>query len=208
MATLLYLQCSPRSEKSFSSRIADAFALAYSQAKPADDVITINIFEKKLIQFNGLALQGKYALMHGQSHSPEQATAWQAVEQTIAEFLDADKYLFSIPMWNFSIPYRLKQYLDIIIQPGYTFSFSPESGYQGLIKDKPVCCCYARGGEYAGPAATYDLQSKYMNQILQFIGFEDIQSIMIEPTLAAGPDAAQTALDKAILKAQQMAGGF
>ena len=49
-------------------------------------------------------------------------------------------------MWNFSIPYRLKHYLDIIIQPTYTFSYTPETSYQGLVTGKPIFIAYARGG--------------------------------------------------------------
>ena len=56
----------------------------------------------------------------------------------IEQFVNADKFLLAIPMWNFGIPYRLKQYLDVILQPGYTFSFSPETGYSGLVTGKPA----------------------------------------------------------------------
>lgn len=33
----------------------------------------------------------------------------------------ADKVLISSPMCNFSIPYRLKHYLDLVCQPGLSF---------------------------------------------------------------------------------------
>lgn len=46
------------------------------------------------------------------------------VEDVIEQFTAADKYLFSLPMWNFGIPYKLKHYIDVIVQPGYTFSFT------------------------------------------------------------------------------------
>lgn len=55
-------------------------------------------------------------------------------------------------MWNFGIPYRLKQYIDILVQPGYTFSYSPEQGYTGLV-NKPAAVVYARGGDYSSKEA-------------------------------------------------------
>jgi FMN-dependent NADH-azoreductase len=112
-------------------------------------------------------------------------------------------------MWNFSIPYRLKQYIDIIVQPGYTFGVT-QSGYEGMVKNKPVLVVYARGGEYkpGGPAETFDLQKRYLELILGFMGFTDIRSVVVEPTLAAGPDAAQKAKAQAIEKAKQIAADF
>ena len=57
----------------------------------------------------------------------------------IAEhFKSADKYVFSLPMWNFGIPYKLKHFIDVLVQPGLTFSFSPETGYKGLVTGKPA----------------------------------------------------------------------
>lgn len=40
-------------------------------------------------------------------------------------FAAADAYLFSVPMWNAGVPYALKQWIDIISQPGWLFSFTP-----------------------------------------------------------------------------------
>ena len=37
----------------------------------------------------------------------------------------ADRVLISTPMWNFGIPYKLKQWFDLIVQPGITFRFDP-----------------------------------------------------------------------------------
>jgi FMN-dependent NADH-azoreductase len=111
-------------------------------------------------------------------------------------------------MWNFSIPYRLKQYIDIIVQPGYTFGVT-QSGYEGMVKNKPVFIAYARGGEYkpGSPAEAFDLQRRYLELILGFMGFKDIRSVVVEPTLA-GPDVAQKAKAQAIENAKHLAPKF
>ena len=111
---------------------------------------------------------------------------------------------------NFSIPYKLKHYIDILVQPGYTFNYSPEAGYTGLVTGKPITVVYARGGQY--PAGTdaeaLDLQSKYMKLILGFIGFTDVRELMVEPTLMEGPDKAKQKKEEALNKAREMAKGF
>ncbi len=197
MSTLLYILASPRGQRSYSTQAADAFVASYRQAHPEDQVKTLNVFTENLPNFDGFTLQAKYSILHGQKQNPQEVAAWKAVETVIEEFKSADKYLFAVPMWNFGIPYRLKHYLDVIVQPGYTFSFDPQKGYSGLVTGKPVVGIYARGGAYpAGtPAEAYDLQKRYLEQILGFMGFTDIRSFAVEPMLAEGPAGAQKHLD-------------
>ncbi len=210
MSKLLYIQTSPRGERSKSNTVADAFIEAYKKTQPQDEVETMNVFTADLPSFDGFTIKAKYTMMHGKTHSNEEATAWKAVEKVIEQFKSADKYVLSVPMWNFSIPYRLKQYIDLLIQPGYTFSYDSEKGYQGLVKGKGLLVVYARGGEYAKGTGSeaFDLQSKYVELIFGFIGFTDIKSIVVEPTLQGGPDTAQQKLDAAIKKAEQIASSF
>ena len=127
MAKVLYIQASPRGERSYSTAAAEAFLASYREANPKDEIVTINLFTKELPPFDGNALQAKYNIMHGEEHSEQDRAAWRAVEAIIEEFKAADKYVLSIPMWNFGIPYALKHYIDLIVQPGYTFRFDPET---------------------------------------------------------------------------------
>jgi FMN-dependent NADH-azoreductase len=206
MSRLLNIQASPRIERSYSIAAADAFVSAYKQANPKDEIVTINLFQKDLPTFDGLAVQAKYTILHGLKHTPEELAAWKKVEEVIAEFKSADKYVMAVPMWNFGIPYRLKQYLDIIVQPTYTFSFSPQEGYKGLVLGKPIFVSYSRGGAYekGSAAEAFDLQTKYLQLALGFIGFTDIRTLVVEPTLA-GPDVAKKKREEAIAKAKEMA---
>ena len=208
MSRVLYIQASPRGERSYCIAAADAFIEAYRQKNPDDEIVTLNVFDTPLCDFAGFTLQAKYSIMHGQEHSKEELKAWGAVEKVIEQFNSADKYVLATPMWNFSIPYRLKQYIDILVQPGYTFSYSEDAGYQGLVKGKPLLVVYSRGGEYVGEGAGFDLQSKYIELIFGFIGFENIRSLIVEPTLQGGPEVAKAKRKEAIEKAKEMAANF
>ncbi|MBN1764055.1 MAG: NAD(P)H-dependent oxidoreductase [Sedimentisphaerales bacterium] len=209
MSRLLYIQSSPRKLRSKSNAAADAFVETYLESHPGDEVVTVNLFEAPLPAFDLPAVQAKYAILHGRQPEAKDKAVWGGIERIIKEFKSADKYVISVPMWNFGIPYRLKQYLDIIIQPGLTFSFSPDKGYQGLVTGKPVFVVYARGGDYSGPGAEgADFQKRYLEFALKFIGFDQIQSVVVEPTLMGGPEAAQEKLDGAIKEAQEIAAGF
>lgn len=209
MSSLLYIKASPRADRSFSVAAADAFVESYKQANPGDSITAIDLFKRSLPSFDGFALQAKYAILHGGQPSDEEMGAWREIEAVIDEFKSADKYVFATPMWNFGLPYALKHYIDVITQPGYTFSFSPEEGYSGLVTGKPAFVSYARGGEYppGSPTEPYDFQTKYFEGWLGFIGFTDILTVVSEPTLS-GPEAAEQIRAAAIERAREMAKSF
>ncbi|GAA5507753.1 FMN-dependent NADH-azoreductase [Novipirellula caenicola] len=193
MSKLLYIESSPRKARSKSIRVANAFLDAYKSANPDDEILTIDLWKKKLPEFDGDTIDAKYQVLHGQGHDASQAKAWQSVVDVIDEFKSADKYLISLPMWNFGIPYKLKHYIDVIAQPGQTFSFSPETGYSGLVTGKPVAVVYARGGAYGSEQTQgMDFQKTYLELILGFVGFTHIHSVVVEPTLAGPDDVAAT----------------
>lgn len=206
MPRLLYIEASPRKKRSSSIAVAKNFLEHYLESHPEDQVETLDLWQKELPVFDGDVIDAKYALLHGQSHTEAQRKSWRAVENVIADFKRADRYLFSLPMWNFGIPYKLKQYFDVIVQPSYTFSFSPSEGYKGLVTGKPVVLIYSRGGAY-GPGTGsegLDFQKNYMETILKFIGFTDIKSVVIEPTLDS-PEKKDQAVKAAIQEATKMA---
>ncbi len=209
MSRLLYLQASPRGERSVSNAIGDAFVSAYLRKHPEDMVKKLNVYRSDLPHFDGHALDAKYAVMSGASHSRDEQAAWARVAALAQEFASYDKYVIASPMWNFSIPYRLKQYLDLIVQPTLTFRFSPEEGYRGLVTGKPVLLALARGGEYpaGSPGEAWDFQLRYLKTILGFIGFTDIRAVIADPTLGA-PETADQRRAAALEQAAKMGAEF
>jgi FMN-dependent NADH-azoreductase len=208
MSKILYIKASPMGERSLSIAAADAFIDAYTEANPDDSVQTLDLFAAALPEFNFAAASAKYKIMHGKEHSQVDKGVWEGIVAVIDEFKAADKYVFAVPMWNFSIPWRLKQYIDILVQPGQTFTVTEDGGYDGLVKDKPVFVAYARGGEYPPGDGAFDHQKPYIELILGFMGFEDIRAVVVEPTLAAGADTASERKAAAVEKARKMAAEF
>ncbi|MGE4292869.1 MAG: FMN-dependent NADH-azoreductase [Desulfovibrio sp.] len=190
MSTILYIKASPRTGRSHSLALADAFLEAYSQKHPDDRIVTLDLFKMALPDLDAVTVQGKYNVMHGRDYTPEERTAWSEVEKVIELFKSADKYVFAVPMWNFSLPYKLKQLIDVVTQPGYTFSAS-EKGYEGLLKGRKAFVAYASGGVYSpgSPSEPYNFQSPYMDFWLGFIGITDVISIASAGMLGPDKDA-------------------
>jgi FMN-dependent NADH-azoreductase len=206
MPKILHIIASPRGDRSASLTVAKTFLAAYAEKNPGDQVETLDLWKTKLPEFDGATIEGKYAIMTGNKFTSAQDEAWKAVVAVAEQFKSADKIVISVPMWNFSIPYKLKHYIDVLVQPGLAFSFSPDTGYKGLITGKPLVVIYARGGAY-GPgsgAEGYDAQSPYLKQILGFIGFTDIKEILVEQTASKKDEA----LEKGNAKAKEVAAEF
>jgi FMN-dependent NADH-azoreductase len=111
-------------------------------------------------------------------------------------------------MWNFSIPYRLKHYIDVIVQPRYLFRYTPE-GVEGLVKGKKMVVIASRGGEYTtDDTRPFDLQEPYLRTIFGFVGLKDITFIVAQPMDAGGPEVQKKKIEEAQTRAGEMAGGF
>jgi FMN-dependent NADH-azoreductase len=202
MSKLLYIEASPRKSRSKSIEVAQHFLSNLQKAHPSVEVDKLDLWTAELPAFDGDTVEAKYALFNGQAHTSEQAKAWHRVTTVIERFKSADGYLFSLPMWNFGVPYVLKHLIDVIVQPGLTFSYSPDEGYKGLVTNKKALVVYARGGDYSAGTGMegYDLQSKTLGGVLGFIGITDVVNIFVQPTLAAPGD-----VDDAVAKAKELA---
>lgn len=207
MSKLLHIEASPRQERSKSNAAANVFLRTYQASNPNDTIETLNVWGTDLPAFDNDTINAKYAVMHGRDHSAEEASAWREVVEVCDRFKSADKYLLSLPMWNFGIPYKLKHYFDVISQPGQTFSFSPESGYSGLVTGRPITVIYARGGTYGDSATSMDFQRPYVEFLLGFLGFTNIETVVIEPTMG-DVDAVAQVESTAAERASKIAAAF
>lgn len=191
MTRVLYIEGSPNKGYSASIEVCEAFLEAYRNAHPDHVVEKLDIWNIALPEFDADALAAKYAGLNGTALTEGQAVAWRHIEALAQRFHDADKLLFGVPLWNFSIPYKLKQLIDVISQKDVLFSFDG-SGFAGLLQGKKAAMVYARGLSFTSPgsmtpAKAFDLQRPYMETWLKFVGVEDVVSIVVERTLF-GPE--------------------
>ena len=78
----------------------------------------LDLWEADLPVFDGDKAAAKLNVILGNDQNSIQQTAWDQIVGIASRFISADRYLFAVPMWNSGVPYRLKQYIDIIHQPG------------------------------------------------------------------------------------------
>lgn len=206
MRKLLHIIATPREDESRTLSVSKAFLENFKKRYPDCEIETLDLFKENLPDLTVKMVGGKYVLLAGGDLAGEFKEAWKDIERYIGQFLSAEGYLVSAPMWNFSIPYALKQYIDIIVQPKYLFRYT-EKGPEGLAKNKKMAVITTRGGDYSpeSPFNKFDFQEPYLRAIFGFAGITDISFINGQPMDAMGPDTQKQRLEEAKRLARETA---
>src|SRR5262249_20108508 len=133
---LLHIAASPRGVASESLDIATTFLDTFADAHPEIEIETWDLWDGTLPEFGPAAPAAKRSVCAGAAPTGDSARAWAAAIDAFRRFDSAGRYLFSVPMWNAGVPYILKQFIDVVSQPGLVFGFDPTAGYRPLLRDK------------------------------------------------------------------------
>ena len=208
MMTLLHIECSPRKQRSASLEVARSFIACYRENAPDTEVVTLDLWNMALPEFDALAMEAKYAGLNGTPLTAAQQDAWNTLKDLADHLHRADVLVLSVPLWNFSIPYKLKHFIDLVSQKDILFSFDPERGLEGLLVNKTAVVMYARGLDFSAqsitPATRFDFQKPYVEAWLEFVGVTDVHSVIVEKTIL-GEDVDRSAREAANQQARQLA---
>ena len=201
MSKILYIKANAKETGgSRTFKLSDRFAEEYRRLHPEDTIITLDLYQEG-IDFLPV---GQLEQLHrpnpgeGRNH-PILKYAYQ--------FLEADKYIISAPLWNLSIPAILKAYIDYICVTGITFTYT-ENRPVGLCTGKKAIHITTRGGNYSiAPYRDYEMGDRYLRTILGFLGITDFETIAAEELDVIGNDV-DAILSKAMEKAAQAAKHF
>ena len=211
MSNILYITANPKiKEDSFSLSVGSDFLETYKISNPGDQITTLDLYKTEVPLIDEVVFSAWEKLAKGitfdELASNEQHKV-TSMNNLLDQFLAADKYVFVTPLWNFTIPPKMKAYLDNICIVNKTFKYT-ESGPVGLLSNKKAVHIQARGGVYSsGPLAELELGDRYLNTILSFMGITDKQSIFVEG-MNVTPDKANEIKSIAIGKANEVAQSF
>ncbi len=144
----------------------------------------------ELPSLDGGMIEGRYDLLHGNPVPDNVKSEWAAIGAVAQSFLDHDGFIISTPMWNFGIPYRLKQFVDVVTQPGMTFRNDAAGNVEGLAAGKRALIIAASAMPFGedDALAGLDFQSRYLQAWLGFIGVTDVETLNVGPTFGTEDD--------------------
>lgn len=204
MKKLLHIIATPREDESRTLQVSEAFLEVFKVRHPDWAIDELNLFQEELPPLTIKRVDGKYILLGGKDLFGQFKEAWTEIIAHIERFLSADAYLISAPMWNFGIPYALKHYIDIIVQPKYLFRYT-EKGVEGLVKGRKMVVIASRGGDYTSEAMRmYDTQEPYLRTIFGFVGINDITFIIAQP-MNMGPELEKKSIEETKVLARKTA---
>ncbi|PEI43507.1 FMN-dependent NADH-azoreductase [Bacillus pseudomycoides] len=211
MTKVLFITANLNSaEASFGMAVGESFIEAYKNEHPQDEVVTIDLFNTAVpaIDAEVFTAWGKFAAGEGfETLSESQQQKIAAMNTNLETFMNADRYVFVTPMWNFSYPPVVKAYLDNLSIAGKTFKYT-ENGPVGLLEGKKALHIQATGGVYSeGPYAAMDFGRKHLNAVLGFMGISDVDYLAVEG-MNANPEKAPEIKEAAIANARELAKRF
>ncbi|MBZ0296741.1 MAG: NAD(P)H-dependent oxidoreductase [Anaerolineae bacterium] len=174
---LLHLVATPRTNGSNTLRISKVFIEGLRKKYPELKITTLDLFQTEIPAMAGDKIETKYLIMQGGNLKENFTATWTEIESFIGGFMRADMYLISAPMWNFTIPFVLKYYIDTIVQPSYLFKYLEDGTPVGLCDGKMVVI-KTSGSDYSNPPLSYlDFHEPYLRGIFGFCGITDIHFI-------------------------------
>lgn len=96
-------------------------------------------------------------------HTQEEMTAAALVASLVDEFVDADAYLFAVPLYNWNVPHQVKLWIDLLLTDPRAGTSAPT-----LLPGRPAILVEARGGAY-GPGQHrdgWDHATGYLRHVL------------------------------------------
>ena len=206
MAHILHLDSSPRGERSYSRKLSYKFITAWKTAHPDDTLTYRDLGHNPVPHVDEPWIAAVFS--PPEARTPELNEAIKLSDELVDEFLAADRYVFGVPMYNFSVPSTFKAYIDQIVRVNRTFAVN-EQGYQGLVQGKKMLIFTASGGSYrqGTPAAGYDFQEPFLRAIFGLVGITDI-TFMRADNLSGGDDAIEQTLAEVHTAIQEAVGNW
>jgi FMN-dependent NADH-azoreductase len=194
MKDILFVPSSPRGWESYSHRVARRIVDDLIVRHPDARVVVRDVAKQPLPHVGAAFAAGR--ALPGEKRTAAEQQALALSDALVDELFAADIVVIAAPMHNFGVPSSLKAWIDHIVRPGRTFSYS-EKGPQGLVTGKRAVLVFARGGVYSdGPMQGFDFQEHYLRSVLGFIGITDVDVVRVEG-VAFGDEAAGQALRSA-----------
>lgn len=181
MERLLVINAHPRvrSEKSLSLQVLEHFVSKYAAQNPASLIEQIDLYREVVPAIDASLLNGWEKLESGEPLTEDEEKVMGRMAEILQQFKGASKYVIAMPLHNFNIPSKLKDYMDNIIIPKETFRYT-ESGSEGLLTDgRSVVVIQGSDGIYTENNwyGEVEYSHKYLKSMFEFLGITDYEII-------------------------------
>lgn len=210
MNKLLIINAHPEVEStsSVSLNVLNHFKKVYKELHSKDEVIEqIDLYSDKVPMINKTVLNAWAKLAKGQELTNEEKEVTNRMSEVLQQFKSANKYVIALPLHNFNVPSKLKDYMDNILIARETFKYT-ENGSVGLLKDgRSMLVIQGSGSIYTNNDwyTEVEYSHKYLKSMFNFIGIEDYHMVRAQGTALLDRDAV---LENAYIEVGKIASAF
>lgn len=195
MPRVLHLVATPRGDTTSRTRtLSAAFFAEYLRCHPTAEIDELELFQTSLPPLDAAGVAALF--LETGTNGDRELIAKRRVELDwiAARFAAADTYVITTPMWNFTVPYPLKHYFDLVVQLERTFRFT-QQGPEGLLQGRRAVLLLSRGLSYSPgtPGERHNHLEPYLHSILGFMGITDVSEAVFDGANLPGSEARHAA---------------
>ena len=180
MSNILYITASIRGDESVSRSLGQKLVDKLAKRQNAT-VVTRDLAKNDLPYIDADRFAANLAPYA--DRSTEQHELAKIADELIEELQQADIIVFSVPVYNFSVPATVKAWADLVARAGTTFRYT-ENGPEGLLTGKKVYLTAATGGTPIG--SEVDFMSPWLKFFLGFLGMNDVEIVAADGIMGEG----------------------
>jgi FMN-dependent NADH-azoreductase len=193
---LLEIQSSPRGESSDSITLTRSFIEACKSNNASIVVDTLNVWHERLPEFDYEAIGAKYKAVKHETMTEAESKVWDRIQSLIQRFQNTDRIVIGAPMWNFGLPYKLTQVIDLAAQRNYLFTYDGKQ-YGPLLNVEKAVAVYTRGSRYLEGTSippSFDHLAPYLDFWLRMIGVRQLRSVIVDNAWNRDPQESEVSL--------------
>ncbi|MEC2922200.1 FMN-dependent NADH-azoreductase [Bacillus tropicus] len=176
---------------SVSIKVFNHFLESYKELIANNETIEqINLYDDVVPMIDKTVLSAWEKQGNGQEFTGEEHKVTERMSEILQQFKSANTYVIVLPLHNFNIPSKLKDYMDNIMIARETFKYT-ETGSVGLLKDgRRMLVIQASGGIYTNDDwyTEVEYSHKYLKAMFNFLGIEDYQIVRAQGTAVLDPN--------------------
>ncbi|MGH0595763.1 FMN-dependent NADH-azoreductase [Bacillus pretiosus] len=176
---------------SVSIKVLNHFLVSYKELIPNNETIEqINLYDDVVPMIDKTVLSAWEKQGNGQKLTDEEQKVTERMSEILQQFKSVNTYVIVLPLHNFNIPSKLKDYMDNIMIARETFKYT-ETGSVGLLKDgRRMLVIQASGGIYTNDDwyTEVEYSHKYLKAMFTFLGIEDYQIVRAQGTAVLDPN--------------------
>lgn len=183
MSKILHIDSSPRSSRSLTRRLTQAFITEWCTRHLNTEITyrDLNLQPPTPVSEPWIAA----AFTKANQRTDQMQEHLHESDILLNELIAADLLVIGVPMYNFTVPALFKAWIDQVVRIERSFLLEPEDSqqpYKPLLADKPAFFVVASGDAGYEPGGTYAALNHvepYLRTVFPFIGINNLHFIYV-----------------------------